>query len=328
MATNCYDITYLIWEARATGKRFYRWNNVRYDEKGDALNGRMMDNDINQLIDALLKKQTSLGRVYFAGETRPPAEPVVQVDFPRLNILLDGQLPDQALGDNAPLLEAHDVLYIPGDSWNCPQWQAPCLLLSILFAKQQLECSLQHWNGKAITVVDKRQALRRGPRVGSFLLQALNELRMQPQEQQTARSIVVSLLSHCHDLLGSQAQTSSRSQALFEAIRQYMDIHYAEPLSRESVAQAFYLSPNYLSHLFQKCGPMGFNEYLNHIRLEQARMLLKGHDMKVKDIAHACGFADSNYFCRLFRKTTERSPSEYRRQYHSQLTEKTSPVKN
>ncbi len=58
--------------------------------------------------------------------------------------------------------------------------------------------------------------------------------------------------------------------------------------SRESVAQAFYLSPNYLSHLFQKCGPMGFNEYLNHIRLEQARMLLKGHDMKVKDIAHAC----------------------------------------
>ncbi|MFU8943654.1 AraC family transcriptional regulator, partial [Klebsiella pneumoniae] len=111
MATNCYDITYLIREARATGKRFYRWNNVRYDEKGDALNGRMMDNDINQLIDALLKKQTSLGRVYFAGETRSPAEPVVQVDFPRLNILLDGQLPDQALGDNAPLLEAHDVLY-------------------------------------------------------------------------------------------------------------------------------------------------------------------------------------------------------------------------
>ena len=127
MATNCYDITYLTWEARATGKRFYRWNNVRYDEKGDALNGRMMDNDINQLIDALLKKQTSLGRVYFAGETRSPAEPVVQVDFPRLNILLDGQLPDQALGDNTPLLEAHDVLYIPGDSWNCPQWQAPCL---------------------------------------------------------------------------------------------------------------------------------------------------------------------------------------------------------
>ncbi len=56
MATNCYDITYLIWEASVTGKRFYRWKNVRYDERGDALNGRMMDNDINQLIDSFLKK--------------------------------------------------------------------------------------------------------------------------------------------------------------------------------------------------------------------------------------------------------------------------------
>jgi hypothetical protein len=57
MATNCYDITYLIWEASVTGKRFYRWKNVRYDERGDALNGRMMDNDINQLIDSFLKSR-------------------------------------------------------------------------------------------------------------------------------------------------------------------------------------------------------------------------------------------------------------------------------
>ena len=51
-----------------------------------------MDNDINQLIDSLLKKQNGIGRVHFTGEVRSPAEPVVQVDFPRLNILLDGQL--------------------------------------------------------------------------------------------------------------------------------------------------------------------------------------------------------------------------------------------
>ncbi|STJ46668.1 AraC family transcriptional regulator [Escherichia coli] len=73
---------------------------------------------------------------------------------------------------------------------------------------------------------------------------------------------------------------------------------------------------------FKKTGAIGFNEYLNHTRLEHAKTLLKGYDLKVKEVAHACGFVDSNYFCRLFRKNTERSPSEYRRQYHSQLTEK------
>jgi hypothetical protein len=41
-------------------------------------------------------------------------------------------------------------------------------------------------------------------------------MQMQPQEQHTARCIVTSLLSHCADLLGSQVQTSSRSQALLK----------------------------------------------------------------------------------------------------------------
>ena len=50
--------------------------------------------------------------------------------------------------------------------------------------------------------------------------------------------------------------------------------------------------------------------------------------MKVKDIAHACGFADSNYFCRLFRKKHRALAVGYRRQYHSQLTEKTASLKN
>ncbi|MGS9655346.1 AraC family transcriptional regulator, partial [Salmonella enterica subsp. enterica serovar Infantis] len=53
-----------------------------------------------------------------------------------------------------------------------------------------------------------------------------------------------------------------------------------------------------------------------------AKTLLKGYDRIVKGVAHRCGFVDSNYVCRLCRKNTERSPSEYRRQYHSHLTEK------
>lgn len=281
-----------------------------------------MDGHLSQHIDALIKGPTAIRQVRFTTEHRPASGLALQVDFPRLEVILEGQRGDPGIKAEPALLARYDVLYIPAGGWNLPQWQAPCTALSIQFGKQQLEFTLQRWDGETLHIAERVQTPRRGPRVGSFLLQALNEMQMQPQEQQTARCIVISLLSHCADLLGSQVQTSSRSQALFEAIRKYIDARFADPLTRESVAEEFYLSPNYLSHLFQKCGPMGFNEYLNHVRLEQARMLLKGHDMKVKDVAHACGFADSNYFCRLFRKNTERSPSEYRRQYHSQLTEK------
>ena len=273
--------------------------------------------DINPLLSHIASGATPLQKIWFAGNHAPVPEMAFQVDFSRLEILLEGQLTDAALGE--PML-ALDALYVPAGGWNFPQWQSPGTTLSILFGKQQLGFSVQQWDGQQLKNMAKQHVARRGPRVGSFLLQTMSEIQMQPLEQQTARLIATSLISHCADLLSSQIQTASRSQALFDAIREHIDSHFAEPLTRESVAQAFYISPNYLSHLFQKSGVMGFNEYLNHTRLEHARRLLKGYDLKVKEIAHACGFVDSNYFCRLFRKNTDRSPSEYRRQYHSQLT--------
>lgn len=277
-----------------------------------------MHHDITRILTDLINSTTPLRQVHFANPAISAPELALQVDFPRLEIVIEGSMKDQA----ACVLQQGDVLYVPAGGWNNPQWQAPATTLSILFGKQQLGFSLLHWDGVDVRNLAKQHVARRGPRIGSLLLQTIHEMQMQPHEQQTARLILASLLSHCVDLLGSQIQTASRSRALFEAIRVYIDEHFATPLTRESVAQAFYISPNYLSHLFQKTGAVGFNEYLTHTRLEHARQLLKGYDLKVKEVAHACGFVDSNYFCRLFRKNTERSPSEYRRQYHSQLTGK------
>lgn len=281
-----------------------------------------MNYDVSHLLSRLISGPTPLHQICFIGATGPAPSLALQVDFPRLEIVLEGKLDDLGMAGETPLMVEHDVLYVPAGSWNFPQWSTPATTLSILFGKQQLGFSVTRWDGEELYNLTKQHVARRGPRIGSFLLQTLHEIQMQPKEQQTARLIVASLLSHCQDLLGSQIQTASKSQALFEAIRDYIDEHYAMPLTRESVAQSFYISPNYLSHLFQKTGTVGFNEYLNHTRLEHAKALLKGYDLKVKEVAHTCGFVDSNYFCRLFRKNTERSPSEYRRQYHSQLIEK------
>ena len=281
-----------------------------------------MYHDVSHLLSRLINGPTPLRQVDFASTSSSTPELAYQVDFPRLEIVLEGEFIDNGVAGASATLQPCDALFVPAGGWNFPQWLTPVTTLSILFGKQQLGFSIVQWDGKQYQNLTRQHVARRGPRIGSFLLQTLNEMQMQPQEQQTARLIVASLLSHCRDLLGSQIQTASRSQALFEAIRNYIDERYASPLTRESVAQAFYISPNYLSHLFQKTGAIGFNEYLNHTRLEHAKTLLKGYELKIKEVAHICGFVDSNYFCRLFRKNTERSPSEYRRQYHSQLTEK------
>lgn len=274
------------------------------------------------LLTHLVSEPQSICHVYFADNQQTAPELAHQVSFPRLELIIEGALTMSWPGDNQYIMKSGDVLFIPAGGWNHPVWEQPVTTLSILFGKQQIGFSILNWDGAVFHNQNKQNIPRRGPRVGSYLLQALNELVWNQREQNTAQFIVKSLLSHCVDLLKSQVQTASRSQALFDVIRDHIDTFYQEPLTRESVAQAFYISPNYLSHLFRKAGGIGFNEYLNYTRLEQAKCLLKGYDMKVKEVAHACGFIDSNYFCRLFRKTTERSPSEYRRQYHSQLTDK------
>ena len=125
----------------------------------------------------------------------------------------------------------------------------------MLFDKQQLGFSVVQWDGKQYQNLAKQHVARRGPRIGSFLLQTLNEMQMQPQEQQTARLIVASLLA-APRFARSKSTASRRRRALFEAIRDYIDERYASALTRESVAQAFYISPNYISHLFQKQGPL------------------------------------------------------------------------
>ncbi|WED24889.1 AraC family transcriptional regulator [Vibrio sp. JC009] len=263
----------------------------------------------------------NLGRVYFASNLPEPPELAYQVHFPRLEIVVEGESVMEVgtdIGQEAQHeLKGGDALYVPADCWNKPHWDKPVTMLNVLVGKQSFGISLLRWNGESFETLLKDNIQRRGPRTGTFILQSLEELRWHAGDQHTAKLLIASLLSHINDLMLNPPETPSRSKALFEAVRDYIEQNYHEPLTRESVAEHFYVSPNYLSQLFQKEGKIKFNEHLNHIRLERAKYLLKEYDMKVKEVAHRCGFSDSNYFCRVFRNQTARSPSEYRTQYRS-----------
>lgn len=288
-----------------------------------------MDLSIEQILRQFTSKINSINKIYFANNALLAPVLAYQVNFPRIEIIINGQ--QEILWANnrgeqiSNTLYANDILYVTSNSWNKPLWHKPVTILSILFGKQQIGLSLLHWDGTQIIPKGQLNIARRGPRIGAFIIQAIAELTWhnQPSEQnQTAYFLIHSLLSSTLDLLNADIETASKTTSLFEAIRQYIDTHFREDVTRDFLAKMFYISPNYLSHLFQREGKIGLNEYLNQIRLEYAKSLLKNYDLNVKEIAHASGFKDSNYFCRIFRKKTERSPSEYRRQYHSKLSQK------
>jgi AraC-like DNA-binding protein len=67
-----------------------------------------------------------------------------------------------------------------------------------------------------------------------------------------------------------------------------------------------------VSRLFRREGYVAFNDYVNFVRINRAKYLLKHHRQTIDEIAAACGFREVGYFCRVFKKKTKQTPSEYR----------------
>lgn len=124
-----------------------------------------MYHDVSYLLSRLINGPLSLRQIYFASSNGLVPDLAYQVDFPRLEIVLEGEFIDTGAG---AALVPGDVLYVPAGGWNFPQWQAPATTFSVLFGKQQLGFSVVQWDGKQYQNLAKQHVARRGPRIGSF----------------------------------------------------------------------------------------------------------------------------------------------------------------
>jgi len=97
----------------------------------------------------------------------------------------------------------------------------------------------------------------------------------------------------------------------------HIETHYIEKMTIANLAGKSHLSQRHFTRVFQECIGRSPIEHLMHVRCQKAAELLKGTDRTITDIAYDCGFSDSNYFARQFRKATEHAPSEYRKKLTS-----------
>ena len=95
---------------------------------------------------------------------------------------------------------------------------------------------------------------------------------------------------------------------------QYIENHYMMDITRDMVANHVLITSTYLSTLFTKYCKMGFNEYLNWVRIEHACNLLTYEpSLKIFEVAERVGFRDESYFSTVFRKKFGVPPSDYKR---------------
>lgn len=122
-------------------------------------------------------------------------------------------------------------------------------------------------------------------------------------------------LLHVRLLTAEQARRKDQDERPIRMAKQYIQSHFAEPITLEEVAAAIGFSPNYFSTLFKKEVGEGFAKYLTHVRMEQARSLLRETRLSVAEVCRQAGFGDIKHFNRTFRAETGLTPGEYRKLY-------------
>ncbi|HHX12751.1 MAG TPA: helix-turn-helix transcriptional regulator, partial [Clostridiales bacterium] len=84
-------------------------------------------------------------------------------------------------------------------------------------------------------------------------------------------------------------------------------------LSLQRVAEHVHFHPNYLSNQIKNRVGLSFSSYILKLRMELACDQLINTNDKIQDVASKCGFSDSNYFNRIFRREYKISPEQYRK---------------
>ena len=110
---------------------------------------------------------------------------------------------------------------------------------------------------------------------------------------------------------GGGEEIKQSDNTMLEMILNYVDNHYRElSLTLSSVASIFAYTDNYLSSIFKKQMRMGFNQYVNHLRIAYALRMIEDGCGSVREIASESGFSDALYFSKVFKKKVGMTPSE------------------
>ncbi|MFH1873733.1 MAG: AraC family transcriptional regulator [Pseudomonadota bacterium] len=286
-------------------------------------------------------QQIKLRTIYIAEGNLPPPELSFFVNFPRLDILLSGSLELQIETNGVSrkiILKRGDVVFIPPNSWNKPLTGHASQVLSILFGKKQTGFSLVTYeremdsrfrgndnrgrnsnrsrhnsrNENRIKVVKASLKLEMDNPIWKILA-ALSATCENPSPLPPAKLLIQAILLLLTQALKQPIRLKySKARITFDSICAYVQENFSKPINRDLVAAHFHLNPNHLSRLFRKRGLMKFCDYLNFVRIDRAKFLLKKYEMTLAEIAAACGYNDPGYFCRIFKKITKKTPTEFR----------------
>ncbi len=110
-----------------------------------------------------------------------------------------------------------------------------------------------------------------------------------------------------------QAFSGRRRIDQIKSVLEYIETHYNSSISLEDLAQIAGMNPKYFCRVFRSLTHHSPMDYVNFYRIEQAAYLLDSSDLSITAVGTECGFWESSYFTKVFKKYKGLTPQQYRR---------------
>lgn len=108
----------------------------------------------------------------------------------------------------------------------------------------------------------------------------------------------------------------SRRENPIVKVERYLQHNFRAPLTLEDLEKQFYLSGAYISQLYKAEYGISIFARLRSLRLEESRRLLRHTALEIDEIARICGYPNTSYFYRIFKREYALTPGEYRSRPH------------
>jgi YesN/AraC family two-component response regulator len=99
---------------------------------------------------------------------------------------------------------------------------------------------------------------------------------------------------------------------VIKKIIQYIRSNYMKKITLNNISDSVNFSVSYVCRMFKEETGMSLTDYMNKVRIENAKILLMNNDIPLIDVSYLCGFDDQSYFSKVFKKSTGSSPGVFR----------------
>ena len=124
---------------------------------------------------------------------------------------------------------------------------------------------------------------------------------------------MIKYANYMFDRISSLINEVQQTSTIVAKARKYIQQHYTESIDRNDVANSVFLTPNYLSKLFNKETGLTIRDYINQLRIDEAKKLMNATSKAISTIAMDVGFENVSYFSTVFKKYCGCNPDTWRK---------------